>query len=81
MNKTIVTFYVQKDGDILAYFNKEQWTTLRPRNRVSYAHIGQHSECSPYYVRRLKKATPDQYFKLQKELEGLGYDLAITNEH
>lgn len=78
--KTVVTFYVDRDGQPLAYFNELMYSNQNRSHRTCYAHIGQHSVCSPDYVRRLKKATPNQYYKLQKELEGIGYDLEIRNE-
>jgi len=72
--KTIVQFFVEPDGTILAYFphmkhNGNQMTC--------YAHVGQHSACSPEYVKELTLATPEQYADLKAELESIGYELTI----
>lgn len=44
---------------------------------VCYSHVGQHSSVHRDYIRKSKLAPPGQYLALQKELEGLGYDLII----
>lgn len=36
---------------------------------MSYAHIGQHSEADILYYHTTKKATPDEYVELLKELK------------
>ena len=73
--KTNVIFYYDKGSkDVFAYFPDmvEGWKT-----RLSYAHIGQHSQCSIEYVKRLKKATKTDYIGLYNELESIGYNLNI----
>lgn len=75
---TNVKFYIDTDGEILAYF-----PGLKADNKgnfTSYAHIGQHSACSPYYVAPLRAANKDQYTPLLNELKGQGYnDLKVLN--
>lgn len=73
-----VIFYVESDGAILAYFFNEK--ADGQGNYLCYAHVGQHSACSPDYVRPLKLATPQQYADLERELIGQGYTLEILNE-
>ncbi len=64
---TKVTFYVDhNDGQILAYF--PGLVADQKGNKTCYAHIGQHSACSPAYVRTLKRATTEQYKDLLREL-------------
>jgi hypothetical protein len=43
----------------------------------SYMHVGQHSEASLDYMLNCKRATPEQYSDLKKELESIGYDLKV----
>ncbi len=73
---TKVKFYIDKDSEILAYFPTEVFDSKG--NKACYAHIGQHSACSPGYVQSLKPASPDQYADLLQELKNIGYnDLEI----
>lgn len=75
-DKAEVEFYLEVNPDDttwvtpLAYF---------PKEGTCYAHIGQHSECSPEYVANLEKATPEQYADLKDELESIGYNLEIID--
>lgn len=75
-DKNEVEFYLEVSPDDttwvtpLAYF---------PKEGTCYAHIGQHSECSPEYVANLTKATPAQYAELKQELESIGYNLQIID--
>jgi len=67
--KTNVIFLLERDeNSVFAYF---------PDDGQSYSHVGQHSPCSPLYAKLCAAATPAQYGPLQKELEGLGYNLEI----
>jgi len=72
---TLVTFYKEADGDIMAYFPLERFDMAG--NRASYAHIGQHSACSPEYVKDLPVATEKEYASLHSELTELGYKLKV----
>lgn len=76
-DKTSVTFYIDKDKSVFAYFQNEVFDLKG--NNMSYSHIGQHSACSPSYVKYLKKATQKHYAKLANELTAIGYNLDITN--
>jgi len=72
--KTPVQFYVEPDGQVMAYFphmkhNGNQMTC--------YAHVGQHSACSPEYIKELNPATAEQYADLKAELESIGYNLTV----
>lgn len=46
-------------------------------NMTSYARVGQHSACSPEYVKRLKNATEAEYTELKKEMEAAGYTFRV----
>lgn len=83
--KDRVIFYMEKfdhnsDETVMAYFpdivSSEHG---RMKYKTAYSHIGQHSGCAPSYVRRLKRATPDQYKDLAAELTQIGYNLKILN--
>lgn len=84
-HKTDVIFYKDEsferffDEEILAYFPNKNYD-LEGKLKTCYAHIGQHSACSPEYVKELSEATKDEYEALKCELEGLGYNLRILNK-
>ena len=44
----------------------------------NYAHIGQHSEASLDYYYKSKKASPEQYAELYKELQGIYDDVTLV---
>lgn len=74
--KQKVIFYLDREDptQVFAYFPN---MVHNGKLKTSYAHIGQHSTCHPDYVRKCKKARPDQYELLKIELEGIGYVLEI----
>lgn len=74
-----VKFYLDKDtNEVFAYFLGKK--NQHPNGmQTCYCHIGQHSECSPEYVKECKLATPEQYADLKKELESIGYKLKVSN--
>ncbi len=76
-NKTKVQFLVDKEGKWppFAYFPEE--IADRQQNRISYAHVGQHSACSPEYVAECREATKKERQSLIEELESIGYRLDI----
>lgn len=81
-HKTTVSFLIEQiEGDlkrnVFAFFPKEKYNNIEPNVFMSYAHLGQHSGCHLDYANECEKATPEQYADLQKELEGLGYNLTI----
>lgn len=49
----------------------------RQGNMTNYAHVGQHSACSPDYVNKLKNATESEYAVLKSELETAGYKINV----
>jgi len=75
-----VIFYHEKDGnDVFAYFPHIKGDLKG--NNTCYAHIGQHSACSPDYVKECKEANYSAYSDLLKELISIGYkDLVICNK-
>ena len=75
-HKTVVRFYVEPNGEILAYFPKLNHDT-NGKFKVCYSHVGQHSACYLNYYRSCKKATPEQYSNLKTELESIGYNLTV----
>ena len=80
---TEVKFYIAESKEILAFFPKEHFYHKdHPQyNEVftSYVHVGQHSACSKYYIAQCQEARPKEFAELQKELEGLGYNLKVLN--
>ena len=53
------------------YKVKGQWL------RGCYARVGQHSECAESFAKR-KRATPEQYAPLLRELESIGYNVQVV---
>ena len=62
--KTAVVFLQNKD-DLFAYFPDD--IADIEGNKTAYSHMGQHSVCSPEYVRESEPAT--NYQDLKNELE------------
>jgi len=65
--------------EIFAYFpqlNYNKW--LYGNNlKTCYAHVGQHSSCHKDTIKGARKASPEQYLPLLRELESIGYCLKI----
>lgn len=78
---TLVKFYIDTDGNILAVFPQLNYNKTLYGNsmKTGYAHIGQHTRVSKEYYQELKPAVCREYMFLQKELQGLGYDLKVLN--
>lgn len=68
--ETKIEFYVDSENDVLAVFPET-------KNGVyveTYAHVGQHNQAHIEYINGLRKATPEEYAELRKELvELVGY--------
>jgi len=68
------------EGEILAIFMGKdaglRYSMMAGPMRDCYAHIGQHSSCYDGMQRR-KRATPEQYAPLKREMESLGYELEV----
>ena len=78
--KTQVVFYIETGNGTdnetpFAYFINEK--ADQRGNNTCYAHIGQHSACSPEYIKECRKATEQEYKDLAEELESIGYNLEI----
>ena len=73
--QTTVRFYVESDGSPLAYFPKETYNGGAAK--CCYSNRRQDQPCHPDYIRKMKKATPEQYEPLKQELESIGYNLLI----
>ena len=58
--------------DLVAVFPTEPATHDRT-TMVCYSRVGQHSSCSPEYVRTTKPATTEQVKVMLKELSAVGY--------
>jgi hypothetical protein len=69
--------YDAKNDEVFAYFPEIDGDNKG--NKTCYAHIGQHSACSPEYVKECKRATKEQYQPLMKELEEIGYNLQVID--
>jgi hypothetical protein len=59
-------------GDVFAIFPTEPGT-YEPWTFACYAHVGQHGTADKVVIGRTRKATPDQYADLKKELESAPY--------
>ncbi len=75
---TEVCFRKEKDGETLAVF---PYLSYRNYTITCYAHIGQHHTCTwPYVQECTKKAKPEEYQNLYKELVSIGYQLRILQK-
>lgn len=77
---TEVIFYWEKDkSNVFAYFPR---ITEGPNGeRLCYAHVGQHGQCSAEYAAQCLEAKPSEYKELLFELGIVGYEnLIILNE-
>jgi len=72
--KTDVIFKLEGDN-VVAVMPYEIFD--RHGNMTSYARVGQHSPCSPGYVKKIKTATEAEYAELKKELEAAGYTFRV----
>lgn len=81
---TPVIFRVSRDNpdDVYALF-PEELGSYEARTCSCYQHTGQHSIADPYAcIRSSRPARPEEYAKLLRELEVLGYDdLRIVARH
>lgn len=85
-HKTDVKFLVNEtdkdfDKDVFAFFPKEKYKGTHERYiiRMSYSHIGQHSDCHIDYANESRPATKEEREDLIKELESIGYNLNTIN--
>lgn len=73
MEKLPVIFRAEKSGphkrEVTAVFPTLQGTG--PHDMTCYAHIGQHSTCTPGWYAQTRLATPDEYKSLLAELRGI----------
>lgn len=80
---TLVKFYKDTDGDILAFFPQLNHNKHLYGNKIKtcYLHIGQHTSCDVNYVKRCKVATHTEYADLLRELKQQGYtELKVLNK-
>ncbi|MEX0596147.1 MAG: hypothetical protein WD512_06565 [Candidatus Paceibacterota bacterium] len=68
-----VRFLLDSDTDVFAFFPEEPTGTKKDLF-MSYAHIGQHSDCHSDYAENCNFATEQQYKPLLQELISIGYD-------
>lgn len=61
--------FVIHEGEVLALFPDEKFSN-REDSITCYAKIGQHGDASNLLLRR-KRAKPEQYYSLLKELRGI----------
>lgn len=75
--KIKVKFLIEKDSkeDVFAYFPYEIWD--KQGNKTCYAHVGQHSACSPDYANECKIAPKNLFQPLLNELISIGYNLQV----
>lgn len=76
--KTKVIF--KMEGDAPVAFFPEELGTSSPYTCLCYAHLGQHASADTGYAASLKRATPEQFAPLKRELESLGYELEIVRK-
>jgi hypothetical protein len=77
--KTVVTFRIFPDGDVIALFpGRPAGTPSHPRLVSSYMRVGQHGGADFQVVTgRTRLARPVEFASLKRELESLGYDLIV----
>jgi hypothetical protein len=80
-----VIFYIDPKADEtlagcnpFAYFPTIDWDTEK-KFKTSYSIVGQHSGCSPEYVKQCVLATREEYLPLKIELVNIGYNLNVLN--
>lgn len=79
--KTPVKFLIHSEDEDNTVFALFPTLKESPNCVLSYAHIGQHSECSLEYANECYEANADQYEKLYIELTNyVGYDLKVLNK-
>jgi hypothetical protein len=66
--------------DVFAYFPEENYDNAG-KLKTGYSHIGQHSAVSPEYAAESRLATPEEYVDLKAELESIGYNLEVLDQH
>ncbi len=73
--------YWHQDG-VVALFPAELGT-YDPGTCSSYVHVGQHGSADPGYIHRSRKATPEEYADLKRELESApyGYRLKVYSRY
>ena len=75
METTEVKFYREPMREILAVFPKhKERNGYRNDLMECYSHTGQHSTCAPEYLKKCRRATPEQYADLKRELETYPYN-------
>jgi hypothetical protein len=74
MEKLKVVFRKTSDGEIIAFFPE---IPTNYGNIMSYMHIGQHGEASVDFYTDTKKATPEEYTPLLKELQSIYNDCIL----
>ena len=79
---TIVKFYIDQEGDVLAVFPQLKYNKhLYGNDMVTcYAHCGQHSALHIDYLTGLKAASFEESNPLLLELINIGYDCKITKK-
>lgn len=77
--KTLVRFYLDTDGEVLAVFPQLNYNKAMYGNdmKTAYAHTGQHTAVAKSYYKSLKTASAAQFTDMHKELSNIGYNLFI----
>jgi len=89
--KTKMLFLLDSSNDVFAYMPDDYWyrdssgaytdlTGYEDCMRSCYAHVGQHSACSPEYAKECKEASKKQSMDLYQELTMIGYNIEILNK-
>jgi hypothetical protein len=66
--------------DVFAYFPEEDYDNAG-KFKTGYSHVGQHTAVSPEYAAESRLATPEEYADLKAELESIGYNLEVLDQH
>lgn len=76
--KTIVLFrrFRSKPYDIIALFPELPGDTIHPTMQ-SFMHLGQHGPASPHVIDWTRKAKPQEYADLLRELTSEPYDYVL----
>ena len=89
--KTRMVFLLDSNNDVFACMPDDYWykdasgsytdlTGYEDCMRSCYAHVGQHSACSPEYAKECKQATEKEYTDLYNELSSIGYNIEVISK-
>lgn len=78
MDKLRVAFVMDDDSKEITALFPDEVADVYGRYKTCYAHMGQHSSYSDDWAATQSNARPDEYAKLLRELEYVGYDNLVV---